>query len=254
MDSLELRQTLAVLSQKNEIDWVIFGNNLHEENTFSEDDLDYIITCARQYQPKILGLANLGLTDDQICFLVPKLATLTHEQELYLPFNLISNRGAMGLADWLMKNPPITGLYLFSNHIDDVGIIALANALIANDTLTKLELFNNPFTPAVEKEFESVLELNHNLEDLVLFPSSLGNTLAPKAIDTLSDQSDEEEPTNKLTEQLAENKFHHEYELQKFSLLSDRSEHKKFHNMAKLLRVGGKSGVGGVPLVTRKLK
>jgi hypothetical protein len=180
MNSRDFNKCISDFIDSQNSEWIVFGERLHEENDLTFDDMKTLICHIHLHQPHTLGLANLDLNDKQLSYLLKNLYANTSIKILYLPFNVISNQGAEAIAQFLKKNASITELFLFENRIDDIGMLAIANALIANETLLKLEVFCNPITKKMVQVFEKVMQLNHELEELVLFPPRLEQPFSAK--------------------------------------------------------------------------
>ena len=193
MNSRELNHQLVDLIIEGETEWIIFGNHHMDENHLTLQDMKRVAACVYVYQPTVLGLANIGITDQQIIYLVDELRDNTSLEKLYLPFNAISDHGAEALAKLITHNSSLFELILFCNEISNRGMVALAHSLITNDTLLELEVFCNPFTPDIADKFMSALAGNRELETLTLFTDNSGMAL-PK----------------KLSRQLERNRLHHE--------------------------------------------
>ena len=169
MNGIELREQIKRFIQHSNHEWVIFGNELHEKNSFDDSDLDYLINEINKHKPHMLGLANLGLNDHQAAYIAKDLHGNTSLKCLYLPFNKIGDIGAKAIGELLTTKPALTQLILFYNRIRNAGMISIANGLIANDTLLELEAFLNPFSTEITGVFEKILRLNHHLENVLLY-------------------------------------------------------------------------------------
>lgn len=197
MNSRDFRDTInQLISGKND-EWLIFGNSQREENELRQADLQFLSEQIYTFQPQTLGLANIGLNDEQVSFLAMKLQHNHSIHTLYLPFNAIGDQGAAAIAELLNVNTHISTLILFSNIINYQGICALANALLTNTTLTKLELFDNIIMSEDTNLFRLVLNGNDHLETLVLFPP-LGGEPLPDDMQARLDGNKKHNKANKL--------------------------------------------------------
>lgn len=159
---------------------MIFGNAHKYENELTLDDMNFLVRFIHKYEPTKLGLANLGLTDEQICFITHRLHDNKSLQMLYLPFNKISDKGAASIADLLAKNTSIQSLNLTSNKIGNFGMAALANMLFNNNHLKEVKLFENAFGENASNYFEIAMRHNSSVTTLLLYPAEGGIQLRPR--------------------------------------------------------------------------
>lgn len=171
MNSREFDERLAALTEKQKNKWIFFGDAHVFSDAPSIKNIDKLIEKLQSHSVTTLGLANLNLSDELAIPLVNALAENTSVELLYLPFNHLTDKTAYAIADMLMQNTSIKELILFSNEMTNDGVNAIANALIANNTLLKLELFNNLHYQKVIRTFIDCVQLNHEIESIVLFPS-----------------------------------------------------------------------------------
>ena len=197
MKSREFRDTInQLISGKND-EWFIFGNWQCEENELQQTDLQFLSEQIYTFQPQVLGLANLGLNDEQVSFVTMKLQNNHSIHTLYLPFNALGDRGAIAIAELLNANSHLSTLILFCNIINYQGICALANTLLTNTTLTKLELFSNIIMSEDTNLFRLVLNSNTHLDTLILSPP-LGGESLPNDMQARLDGNKKQNKTNKL--------------------------------------------------------
>ena len=78
---------------------------------------------------------------------------------LCLSYNVVSDQGAIALADAIVENKSLRCLTLKSNSIAQAGLTALGDAISKNNTMRYLSLFGNDFSVnAVGKQFNSLIE------------------------------------------------------------------------------------------------
>lgn len=180
MNSREFRDAIYHHLNNNTHEWAIFGNAHKYDNELTLEDMYFLVNCIHKYQPTTLGLANLKLTDQQICFIVHRLHENTSLKVLYLPFNGIGDKGAAAIADLLSTNTNIHTLNLMSNKIGNFGMTALANMLFNNSHLKDIKLFENAFNESASSYFEIALRHNTNVNTLLLYPADGGIQLKPR--------------------------------------------------------------------------
>jgi hypothetical protein len=142
--------------------------------------MHFLLKFIHKCQPTKLGLANLGITDEQICYITHRLHDNHSLQLLYLPFNKISDKGAAAIADLLAKNTSIHTLNLTSNKIGNFGMAALANMLFNNSHLREMQLYENTCNENATNYFETAMRHNSGVNTLLLYPADSGIQLKPR--------------------------------------------------------------------------
>lgn len=180
MNSREFRDSIYNLLNDHSREWIIFGNAHKYENKLDMEDINFLVSFIHKSQPTSLGLANLGITDEQICYIAHRLHDNKSLRTLYLPFNKISDKGAAAIADLLAKNTSIQRLNLTSNKIGNFGMSALANMLFNNDHLKEMNLYENSFDEKASSYFEIAMRHNTSVTTLLLYPAESGIQLKPR--------------------------------------------------------------------------
>lgn len=182
MNSREFRDAIDNLMNNHSDEWIIFGDahKYGNDNELTLEDMHFLVDYIHKYQPTKLGLANLGITDTQICYITHRLHDNSSLQLLYLPFNKISDKGAAAIADLLAKNTSIHTINLARNKIGNFGMAALANMLFNNSHLREMQLYENADNQNATNYFETAMRHNSSITTLLLYPAESGIQLKPR--------------------------------------------------------------------------
>jgi hypothetical protein len=125
--------------------------------------------------PLVLDLNGLSVRDDGVLAVI---AAMTRERVacayLDLSMCLVTDKGAIAVAEFLTNSDTLTELRLQFNHIGDAGGAAIATALLRNESLTSLRLESNRLGDAACHAFAKALRTNcHAFRELNLHANPL---------------------------------------------------------------------------------
>jgi len=121
-----------------------------------------VLKCWRIYQPNVINLENLDITDDHVEDLCKFLKNKNMIKRLNLRKNFISNKGAITLSQWIQHgDKTLTHLDIERNYIGDDGGVALLECLEANYRVISLQLkYGNPISDKLALVLDRELKAN----------------------------------------------------------------------------------------------
>jgi hypothetical protein len=97
-------------------------------------------------------------------------------RSINLSNNNIDSLGAVTVAEYLERNPPIEALFLYHNHLNDNDVIFISRALKRNTNLKTINMHSNDFTSIGVKalltcvfdssSLNAISESNHTLSTI----------------------------------------------------------------------------------------
>ena len=120
------------------------------------------LKCWRIYEPNIINLENLDITDTHVDELCKFLDGREMVKRLNLRKNSITNKGAIKLSQFIRNgDETLTHLDIERNYIGDDGGMALLKALSENYRIISLEIkYGNPISEKLTQTLDREIKAN----------------------------------------------------------------------------------------------
>lgn len=161
-----------------EFPWVDFYNDVYISMTLKpvpNDSLQYFRNmcrlAARTWNLQQLIASDISIADDGPLMIghITEAMRRNHGLKLLdLSHNIISNRGAVPLSEFVGHSSTLTALDISHNKIAEEGFSFLSNSLKINVYMKTLDVSNNPLGTSSGVDVGNVLRLNYTLTDLRL--------------------------------------------------------------------------------------